>query len=161
MPESVVPDDGATTDDLSPRSAKQVLETEDVASEASKRETIRLAQFEAFAGPLPPPKTLKEYESIRPGFAMEILRMAQKEQDFRHRSIFKEINGINYSRYLGQFFGFFLGLASIGGAVYLLANGVAIGGYVTLVSGLGALVWAFAASSKRPKNLEPNVDDDV
>jgi len=39
-----------------------------------------------WSGPMPPPSTLREFESVVPGSAERIVRMAELEQSHRHAS---------------------------------------------------------------------------
>lgn len=52
----------------------------------NKRPAVVTVSGEVFSGPVPPPKMLKEYESIEPGAAGQMITMAEKEQDIRDRT---------------------------------------------------------------------------
>ncbi|WP_071470567.1 DUF2335 domain-containing protein [Roseinatronobacter thiooxidans] len=45
----------------------------------------RFVQSAMYAGPLPPPQMLREYENILPGMANRIMTMAEEEQGIRSR----------------------------------------------------------------------------
>lgn len=66
-------------DDQSELSGEVVDEETDSAS------LQRIVQSAMYAGPLPPPQMLREYENILPGMANRIMSMAEKEQGIRSR----------------------------------------------------------------------------
>lgn len=57
------------------------------------------------SGPLPDAEELSRYERVSPGFAREILEMAKKEQEHRHRHVDKGQNGAIWRDRIGQIFG--------------------------------------------------------
>ena len=63
---------------------KQVL---DKVPENVREEVVSVLVESYFAGPLPPPDFLREYENIIPGAADRILKLAEKEQDSRVKRI--------------------------------------------------------------------------
>jgi uncharacterized membrane protein len=75
----------------------------------------RVATAVLFQGPLPPPDVFKGYEEVVPGSALEILKMATREQGHRHKLQFLEM----IYPYLGWLAGFVCFIASIAGAIYL------------------------------------------
>lgn len=72
-----------------------------------------LMESASFSGPLPPPSHLAEYEKIQKGFAERIIRMAEKEQDERHRNNRMMVDSDIKAKSRGQMFGFILGLLII------------------------------------------------
>lgn len=64
----------------------------------SNNPQITIAQGQFYSGPVPDPESLAKYESISPGFADRLLKMAEKEQHERistHNKIIdteKELN---------------------------------------------------------------------
>jgi uncharacterized membrane protein len=84
------------------------------------------ATTSSFAGPLPAPEILGGYEEVLPGLADRVVRMAEKEQHFRHesgrevgRSIEMAARSNESARTRGQWFGLVVALAGISGAVAL------------------------------------------
>ena len=73
----------------------------------------------AYSGPLPPPPMYSEYEAVLPGSADRILAMAEKEQAIRHEW---EGRAQRLSA-RGQWLGFIIALACVGGAVLLGLTG--------------------------------------
>ncbi|CDE68296.1 membrane protein PF10097 family [Clostridium sp. CAG:277] len=70
--------------------AKEISEISDIIDksdiqEEDKERIIACIRREEFAGPLPHPAILKQYDEIQPGFAQEILKMVTDEQGHRHK----------------------------------------------------------------------------
>lgn len=64
--------------------AKEISEISDIIDksdiqEEDKARIIACIRREEFAGPLPHPSILKQYDEIQPGFAQEILKMVKCE----------------------------------------------------------------------------------
>ena len=93
------------------------------------------------SGPLPAPETYAQYNEVHPGAAERILRMAEKEQDHRHRSegrvIFHEY-GIRYASQAGAIFALILLCALVGYCAF-------VGQPLTaaVIGAVGAIVVAF------------------
>lgn len=101
--------------------------------------SIRIAKLSI--GPIPPPKILREYKEIDPSFPERIFKMAEKEQEFRHKSF----------RY-GQVLGFIITIFALTCGTYLGIKGKEwLGGGI----GLGALASIVLAYlySQRQKTL--------
>ena len=110
------------------------------------QEELLVARAELFAGPLPHPDHLAEYEKIHSGSADRILRMAEDEAQHRHRieSIVIESNVKLEAR--GQLFGFLIAVTALAGGIWIMASGYSLWGaaMVTVaVTGLsGLFIWA-------------------
>ena len=106
------------------------------------------ASFEAssFSGPLPPPQMLADYEKAQPGAGSRIFQLTEKEQDHRHNLESRNLTWVGTIQIIGQCMGFLLGLAGIGGGIFLLYSGKSIEGYVTMV---GTLVSLLLANQKK------------
>jgi uncharacterized membrane protein len=48
-----------------------------------RQQVIQQSQY--YSGPIPPPAVLKELEQITPGAAERIIKMAEKQQEHRHK----------------------------------------------------------------------------
>lgn len=133
-----------------------VAESSTASSEVSQEEGSELdpegqqliAQITAsrFSGPVPPPAVLGQYEEILPGSAERILSMAESEQSHRH----DYDNGLLGLFTRGQWFAFILGLAAIGAGTYLLSIGRDLGGFASLILGLGPIIAALLFRRKYP-----------
>jgi uncharacterized membrane protein len=110
-----------------------------------------------YSGPIPLPTHLEHYESIVPGAAERIIILAEGEAAHR-REIEKmamsadiNLSGRDKNQTAaGQWLAFLIVLAFLGSGIYLMTNGIIIGGAV--VSGMGVslvgIVTAFLGKSK-------------
>ena len=108
-----------------------------------------------FAGPLPLPEHLSEYERISPGAAERIIRMAELQADHRRATESKVVDSGIRSASRGQIFAFVIGMTAVLGGIGLMASDKSITGVATSLSALAALVGVFVWS-KRQKSRELN-----
>ena len=108
------------------------------ADEAPGSQIIRIRA--GFAGPLPPPEMLAEYDAVLPGGADRIVSMAEDQSAHRRRM---------ESR--GQMFGFVLALVAILGGIGLILDGKSTAGLVPLVGALGGLAGIFVYGEVRAR----------
>jgi uncharacterized membrane protein len=118
----------------------------------------RAQMVASFSGPLPPPEVLRGYESILPGLADRVVRMAENQSTHRQRLESRVIwfDGIRSS--LGLVFGFVIALAGIVGGVYLILSGNSITGLASLVVPLGVIVGAFIYQKR--EESEDNAEEE-
>lgn len=95
------------------------------------------------SGPLPSPDYLEEYSRIIPNGAERIMQMAEKQSEHRMKMENKALSSHVNQGYLGQIFGFIIGLAFLSAGVYLGINGQPILGGTLGLGGLTGLVTAF------------------
>ena len=108
-----------------------------------------------FAGPLPLPEHLSEYERVSPGAAERIIRMAESQADHRRTTESKIIDaGIRLASG-GQIFAFVIGMTALLGGIGLMAFDKSITGVATSLSALATLVGVFVWS-ERLKSRELN-----
>jgi uncharacterized membrane protein len=105
-----------------------------------------------FHGPLPPPDTLAQYESVCPGAADRILGMA--ESQVRHRQELEVRASKTNSRdsLLGVVFAFLIGIAAITVGGLVVVNGHPVAGTLFSGAGLGSLVGAFIYGTRTQNN---------
>ncbi len=72
-----------------------------------------------FAGPLPHPAILKEYEKTLPGAADRVLKMNEANATNRHILNDKIVNDDNKRSGRGQILGFILSILFIGAAIFV------------------------------------------
>jgi uncharacterized membrane protein len=98
---------------------------------------------EYFAGPLPSPGTLYDYDQALPGTAERIIQMAEREA--RHRHVLEqrmlEIQGRNST--FGIAAGLTVGMAGILGGVFAVVHGADIAGGGVALTALAALAGVF------------------
>ena len=80
-----------------------------VAIPESKEELEKLlvAVYQEFAGPIPPPSMMKQYEETLPESADRILKMAENQSEHRQWMEKKELSFANREVHIGQMLGFF------------------------------------------------------
>ena len=122
----------------------EVLGREETRELRQVLQELRVSFSEKHQGPLPRPRDFAEYDSVLPGAAERILRMAEQEQSHRH-SMEKE-EARQYGQYLdsdikvifrGQWFAFILISALIAGSVLLLSQGKNIAALVAFSTAIG------------------------
>jgi uncharacterized membrane protein len=102
---------------------------------------LAFKQMKIHSGPLPDPLTLKEYGKVYKNAPQDIVKMAQKEQNFRHTST-----------YVGQISALLIGMGGLITTAYLGVNGEALlAGSIGFVS-LGSLVGTFLYNRKPNKS---------
>lgn len=126
-------------------------------------EEISIHKVSMSSGPLPPPDVLQGYENIHPGFADRIIKMAEKEQEARHRDNDKVIDFETKTKsrdsLIGIIVGFLIVILAFGSAIYLAMNGkestanIIVG--VTLVGIVGSIL-----QHTRFKSIEKSSDKD-
>lgn len=141
---------------IPPEVSRQILGQHDNPSLVAV-ETAMLST--TISGPLPSPDILSGYEKVLAGSADRIIRMAEKEQDYRHLLRLrgqKQQVGITV---LGQVFAFVLCLSGIAGGVFLVARDKPITGFsvffTSLASMLGCSFITEAAKVRRPSHQFP------
>lgn len=86
-------------------------------------ESVEIQQTTHFAGPLPPPETLAQYDKIVPGAAERIISMAEKEMEHRHKSEDKTTKSIIATTTFSIIFAFVSVLVLCGIVIYALYRG--------------------------------------
>lgn len=110
-----------------------------------------MMQFQGFAGPIPPPALLGQYEQVCEGAANRIL--TQFEEQGRHRRDL-ERKAINYnvaSATIGQVAGFLLFVVAIAAGTFLLYHDKQAGGLGTIITAVGGAAWVLVIAEKRKK----------
>jgi len=145
------------TPDSSPEAPGEVLEgeleekAERVATRAVEIAAIHIAA-EWFAGPLPHPKHLEEYERVLPGSAERVFSMAEREQAHRHGVEDRAMNIEESLGKRGQVFGLIIVLAAFGISLWLGLADHEIAAAVIGGAGLTTLVGLFL-KRHRPESV--------
>ena len=106
----------------------------------------------AFAGPIPHPQTLAEYDEISPGFANRIIAMAESEAEHRHKLQEKVVRSQIWEIRLGQIFALLIASFTMATGAYCALNGAQITGSLIGTSGVAGLVSVFISGrSKKEK----------
>lgn len=150
-----------------------IIDKSDI-EEDDKERIVACIRREEFRGPLPHPDILRQYETINPGFAKEIMEMAVNEQSHRHKMESMivesqtslesgELEVIRASIKLKsrlQMFGFLvtLMLVIIGGICIFLDKNV--GSIAPFVLAIGSFCWTMFYGKKKSSN-EPEKENSI
>lgn len=96
-----------------------------------------------FSGPIPPPDILERYDQISPGSAERILAMAEQEAEHTSKIESTLVQQRGREVFLGQIFGFSIGIISIAAGAYIVISGHPVSGAVIGSVGVVGLVSAF------------------
>lgn len=110
---------------------------------------IIASRQEIYAGPLPHPQTLADYEKVYSGTAKIIVEAFQKQVDHR---INMESGELKQS-YVGQFFAFVVALVLLAVAVLAIINGYSAVATTICSVTLVSVIYAFV-SKKKVKELK-------
>jgi uncharacterized membrane protein len=108
--------------------------------------TIEFATATAFAGPLPPPRQLAEYEETLPGLADRLVLIAENESE--HRRALQR-RAIRLSE-LGLGAGFTIAMTALIGGIFLVHEGSQVEGMSSIILAIASLVLVFLTRGKRP-----------
>lgn len=103
------------------------------------------------SGPLPDPQSLSSYDQLIPNGADRIMKMAEKQQDHRMRIERTAIGRQTFQSFIGQIFGFLIGLSGIGSGTFLAYNGFTTVGTVIAGGTVVSLVSVFVIGRKSRK----------
>lgn len=108
-----------------------------------------------WAGPLPPPAVLKQYDEVFPGLAERIVTSMEREQEHRH-SVDRELiqtHQVAFTR--GQWIAATIALICLVLGFVLGYNGQSVAAVAFVTGGLGQVVLAFLGSREdRSKQAE-------
>ena len=144
-----------TNQSTSPQSKPDDDPQKSVAIPESKEELEKLliAVYQEFAGPIPPPSMMEQYEETLPGSADRILKMAENQSEHRQWIQKKKLSFSNREVPLGQVLGFAIGVIAIITGGYTALNGAPISGGFIGTAGVVGLVSVFVigSNSKPPQ----------
>jgi uncharacterized membrane protein len=113
-----------------------------------------IEQVEGFSGPIPPPRTLKEYEAAHAGLAERIVIMAEKEQTHRHSMDTLVATSTVREKKRGQAFGFIIGTTALIASCVLGLNGATTVASIIGGTSVVGLVTVFVIGKKAQKSAE-------
>lgn len=98
----------------------------------------------SWSGPIPPPGILQQYDYVVPNGAARIFK--NMERNGKHRRFLEK--GWLFQSMLGTLMAGVIALSGIGAGVYLLMNDKPLGGFASMLLGVGSVVTGFWAASK-------------
>lgn len=142
-----------------PSEATEVIESlPEEKRRAIINEIVRIEQS-SYSGPLPPPQVLADYEKTLKGSADRILKMAEREQEARHRIDSEIIGNAAKQHKRGQYMGctLVIVLASMAFTLGFLGHdwlsGMVFTGAIVSVAGIFVL-------NREPKKRKENISGD-
>lgn len=96
-----------------------------------------------YSGPLPHPEILEHYDRIVPGGAERIFAQFESQALHRQRIESRVIRSNSFVQIFGAISALILGLAAIGGGLFLVYAGKSIEGFGAFFSGLASLVGVY------------------
>lgn len=132
---------------------EEILSTNDdfqKLSDESKKDIVKklVVSQHMHAGPIPDPETLFRYNEIIPNGADRIMSMAENQQKHRLDIEKRVVRSNNVQSYLGQIFGFLIGLGALGAAVYMTLHDKPWPGGVLGLGAIAGLVSVFVIGKK-------------
>jgi uncharacterized membrane protein len=97
----------------------------------------------SFAGPLPPPNMLANYNQAFDGCAERIVAMAEKQSEHRQQLEKRALEAGIIGERRGSIFGFIAIMTAILGGVLLIAIGKSVDGLATVITSLVAFASVF------------------
>lgn len=121
---------------------------------------LRYEEATYFAGPLPSPQSLHDYDHALPGAADRIISMAEREARHRHAVEHRmlDIHGRNST--LGICAGGLIGLSAILGGVHAVVQGADLAGAGVALTGLAALVGVFVLQHRSEQREAAEKEED-
>jgi uncharacterized membrane protein len=101
------------------------------------------------SGPIPNPEIIAGYEKVLSGSADRIIKMAEKEQDQRHKLQSVAQGHLAKITFLGQILAFLMGLSGIAGGVFLAMHDKPVSGFGVFITSLGTLVGLFLVDRRQ------------
>lgn len=134
-PHSIDPDAmfGEIMEDLTPEKAEKMLEV--IAMQ--------------YAGPIPPPAMLKQFDEVVPGAAKQIMDDAHAQSQHRRNIEKDQIDAAISDGRRGQYFAFIIAMTVIVGGIVLILLGYGTAGLVILLPALTTLIGLFIYSEYR------------
>ena len=128
----------------------------ELAGQADLQDSQVVVTATQWQGPLPPPAVVEAFDHVVENGAERIFRMAEKEQEHRHRMENIQLEAEVKAQSRGQWLGFAVSFASISGAVIAAAVHAPVMVSVALVGiPMAGVVKAFLGTKDTPEPSPP------
>ena len=118
-------------------------------------------QSYGFSGPIPPPEIFAGYDKALPNGADRVMKMAEREQEHRHKMEDTIIRKESFEKRAGLVFAFTLAAFALGVSAYLLIFTDKSGPGLTLfILEFAGLAWAFLGAKKQQETDEVQESED-
>jgi uncharacterized membrane protein len=112
--------------------------------------------MQSFAGPLPPPSMLVEYNGAVQGGAERIMVMAEKQQEHRHQIESRVVWSNTTDQRIGLILGFIVMMSVAGAGIWCVSIGKDTTGLSALITSVGGPVAAFIYGRKKQSEERQN-----
>lgn len=113
---------------------------------------------EVFEGPLPHPRILNQYEQVFPGATERIFRMAEKQQEHRHKLEIAVVKSNIHNEKTGLYSSLVITLVVVISGAVLIYLGHGIEGFITLIATIGFHAYNFLNQKKKQEEELENND---
>ncbi len=118
-------------------------------------------QSYGFSGPIPPPEIFAGYDKALPNGADRVMKMAEREQEHRHKMEDTIVGKESFEKRAGLVFAFTLAAFTLGVSAYLLIWTDKSGPGLTLfIIQFVGLAWAFLGAKKQKRSDEDEESED-
>ena len=117
--------------------------------DAEVRKVVRAVSQQTFAGPIPPPSMLGEYDEVHAGLANRIVSMAESQQLHRQTLEEKSVDAAIKTESRGQHYALAISVLIILGSLFLIATGKEVSGTVLAGATLTGLAYIFITGRKK------------
>jgi uncharacterized membrane protein len=140
-------------EESNPDLLKDVQNKEQIVSEVFSlvTQTIEIEHREHHSGPLPHPRTLREYDDIIDNGAERIVTVFEKQSDHRMQLEKKVITSQTTQSLLGQIFGFVIAIVFLIAGIYLVINDYEVAGITIFGLDIVGLVTVFVIGKRKQK----------
>ena len=112
---------------------------------------ISAVAAEQYAGPLPHPSHLKQFEEIQAGAADRIIKMAEQQAAHRQEMESRIVRSNLKLEAKGQWFAFGITLAIVGGGFYVISQGYSTAGLVPMIGAIATLAGIFIYGKRKSR----------
>ena len=121
--------------------------TDDRAVSVSWEQSVAMS----FSGPLPPPKHFAAYDSVVPGAADRILKMAEEQADHRRHLENEVVMSELKLKRRGQVLAFVITMTALAGGIGAMMTGASLSGAAVCLLALASVVGLFWWGGRREK----------
>lgn len=110
---------------------------------------VHAVQMSSYAGPLPHPDILRQFEEIVPGAAERIFTQFEEQSAHRRAMEAQVIRSNAFSQRLGSISASLIGILGVGGGIWLTYAGKNLAGLASVIATLAALTGVYLAQQAK------------
>lgn len=119
-----------------------------------------IAEQISYAGPIPPPSLLEEFDKVIPNGADRIMIMAEKQLSHRHKLEASVVKANNRDSLIGVISASAIGLSAIIGGIILIALDKSLEAFGVIIPSIATLVGVYLHGNKRDRDDLDNKRED-